>query len=656
MRNTSSDRSDFIGKILITILVVGCIIAAWKLPLWSMKLVAPMYPKGLMMVAYGDKLEGDLYELNIVNHYVGMKHITVDEFSLMSLFPVGLIGIVLLGIIPIFLPKLRKWCAWLAVIFPIGILICIQYYLYAFGHGLNPEAPIKIPEFMPIAIGNSSIVNFTASSMIGWGMAALFVAAALIGFGPRLLSGKKRVRSVKKIKQNFPRPSATATAAVLICLCTSAFGNQSLQELINKAKPHDTLRVPSGEYAGPITIAKPIVLQGIGQPLIQGSRKGDVVTITSDSVTLDGFTIQFSGSEVTEDAAGVKAQGKHITIIHNTIRNVYFGIHILQSDNVLIWKNTITPSQDYADRPGHGVNVWNVKNIWVTSNIIDDARDGVLLTYVENANVTDNTITRCRYGLHSMYSAKIDFSNNTVRDNLLGIALMYSKVLTARKNTILDHRRGTSPFGFLLKDIDNATIEGNYIQANQIGIFAEGLSMAYGSHSVIRSNTILGNQCGVSVQSSAKFLFYGNDLIENLVDVQKQTDHINRETRWSSGDSGNYWGPYHGYDNDANGIGDVPYQIVEIPELKFDRNTPSRAFIYSPAYLVLESAVRMFPSFQSEPILEDSMPSLTPVAAAIHRTHSGEHQFSIFSVISLAIFIGGIAGVKFFHPFSKRGQ
>lgn len=650
----SSMKPSLVARIAVAVLVIGCVIAAWKLPLWSMRLDAPMYPKGLMMIAYGDKLEGDLYELNIVNHYVGMKHITIDEFTLMSLFPIGLIGIVLLGILPVFAPKMRSLCAWAAVIFPIGILVSIQYYLYAFGHGLNPEAPIKIPEFTPIAIGKSSIVNFTASSMIGWGLAALFLAAAFIGFGHRLFPRKREKFGMQPSKQkDIARHSITATALFLIgVISSSAFASRSLQSLIDHAASGDTLRIESGTYSGPITISKPLYLIGIGKPVIEGDRKSDVVTIASDNVTFDGFTVEYSGTEITQEAAGIKAQGKNITIVNNLVRNVYFGIHILQSDNVFLNRNTIIPTQDYAGRPGHGVSAWNVKNLWVTGNTIDDARDGVLLTYVENANVTENIITRSRYGLHSMYSTKIDFSRNRVTDNLLGIALMYSKVLTAKNNTILDHRQGTSPFGFLLKDIDNATIESNYIQANQIGIFAEGLSMEQGSNSVIRNNTILGNQCGISVQSSAKFSFYGNNLIENLTDVQKQTDHIHRETQWTYGEVGNYWSAYHGYDNDGNGIGDMGYQITEIPELNFDRNTPSRAFMYSPGYLVLESAINMFPSFRSEPILEDNKPAIEPYTASLQK-QDADGKFSYFSLASLVILIGGIVGSRYFQPFRR---
>ena len=38
------------------------VVAALWLPVWRMKLEAPQYPNGLQLVAYGDRIEGDLAE------------------------------------------------------------------------------------------------------------------------------------------------------------------------------------------------------------------------------------------------------------------------------------------------------------------------------------------------------------------------------------------------------------------------------------------------------------------------------------------------------------------------------------------------------------------------------------------------------------------
>ena len=79
---------------------VACLLVAATVfvPLWKMELVAPQYPRGLVMHAYGYKFTGDdvspyedVREINGLNHYIGMKPIkTAAE---MQLFIPGVIAL-----------------------------------------------------------------------------------------------------------------------------------------------------------------------------------------------------------------------------------------------------------------------------------------------------------------------------------------------------------------------------------------------------------------------------------------------------------------------------------------------------------------------------------------------------------------------------------
>jgi copper chaperone NosL len=42
------------------------------LPYWSMTMYAPQYPKGLKVDVYVNQLEGDVREIDSLNHYLGM--------------------------------------------------------------------------------------------------------------------------------------------------------------------------------------------------------------------------------------------------------------------------------------------------------------------------------------------------------------------------------------------------------------------------------------------------------------------------------------------------------------------------------------------------------------------------------------------------------
>lgn len=656
MKTTKQRRSLSLSqRLLLALIAVACIAAAWQLPLWSMKLVAPMYPNGLRMIAYGNRIEGDLYELNIVNHYVGMRHLKPEDISAMALFPIGLIGMIALALLPVLFPKLRKWCAFLSLVFPIGILAMIQYYLYTYGHGLSPEAPIKIPEFTPVVLGSSSVVNFTAKSMISWGLAALLAAPLIELFGGFVFPKSKRRAVVDTERRSIMEPHRKVAAAALflsMVVATAAIATPNLQSMIDAAHPGSTLHIPAGEYQGPITISKPLTLIGDGKPLVRGNTQGDVVTIASNDVTFKGFRVAYSGIEVSQDAAGIRTQGNNVTVSDNEVFDVYFGIHVLQSDHVTIESNTIHPGKEYAGRPGHGINIWSVNNVAILHNRIFDARDGILLTYATNATVAENTVSQCRYALHSMYGLNITFTGNTVRDNLLGLALMYSKVLVARHNTISEQRRGSSPYGFLLKDIDNVTIEDNLIEANQVAIYAEGISMAQGTSSRIDNNTIVGNIYGLSVQSNAQFTFVGNNMMENLTDVHQQTDHINSAVRWSENGRGNYWSSYRGYDKNGDHIGDLPFRVEQIAELDIDQTSPAAALVYTPGFLVLESAARLFPIFKGAAVLQDDAPLTAPASVALARNTS--HPSVLFSGVSaVSLLLGGI-GIVTYKPFDRR--
>src|SRR3989304_6194539 len=87
-------------------IATALLLLAMFLPLWRMELVAPQYPAGLTMYAYGDRFEGEtkgyydgfdaVKEINGLNHYIGMKPIeTVDE---MKLFIPGLLSLSIPGI------------------------------------------------------------------------------------------------------------------------------------------------------------------------------------------------------------------------------------------------------------------------------------------------------------------------------------------------------------------------------------------------------------------------------------------------------------------------------------------------------------------------------------------------------------------------------
>ena len=66
---------------------------------------------------------------------------------------------------------------------PIGILIDVQWWLYTFGHSLDPKAPIRLQPFTPLVLGSSKLGNFVTSSTMSWGVVCLLAAADILVLG-----------------------------------------------------------------------------------------------------------------------------------------------------------------------------------------------------------------------------------------------------------------------------------------------------------------------------------------------------------------------------------------------------------------------------------------------------------------------------------------
>ena len=587
---------------LIAATLVG--VSTW-LPLWSMTMTAPQYRHGLHLTAYGSGMRGDLREINIINHYIGMATIDPRPALEVAMFPIGIGLVVALCL----LAPVNRWTRRLAIVatagLPLGILVDLQWWLYTFGHSLNPHAPIRMPAFTPLIIGVSKLGNFVTTSMIASGLLCMIVAALILAFGDRLVRfGRHRSKRIE-----IPRAAAAALGGLLLIgQPTNARADVTLQERINATPAGGTLIVDQGTYSGAIVIHGPLVVIGRDNPIIDGLGKGSVVTIDGDGVVLRGFVIRNSGRQVTEEAAGISITGNRHTIEENVIEDVYFGVHIAGGAHHLIQRNRITPGEHHGARPGHGLNVWNTRDSRFIRNHISDARDGIYLSFTEGVLAEGNEITRCRYGIHSMYSQQARIIDNQLRANLLGAALMLSDRLELRGNRIELHRDGSSAYGLLLKDIDNLIAADNVIRANLIGIYAEGVAVQASSHAVLTNNVVAANGVGIALQGSAALTITGNHFTDNLTDVRPLGSRVSPATHWSQDGRGNFWSEYRGFDANRDGVGDIPHVVDGVMDALLQRSPAAQAFLYTPAHLAIEAAARMFPLSRREPVVIDRAP------------------------------------------------
>ncbi len=136
------------------------------LPIWMMKLWAPQYREGLTLMIYTNTIQGDLQSINTLNHYVGMRHITPDDFREFRYLPQALTFFGLMALVGALVN--RRWVAFLGWLVFSGFAIYMfsdyARWLYEYGHNLDPRAPIKLPLFTPPLIGFKQMANFKVLS------------------------------------------------------------------------------------------------------------------------------------------------------------------------------------------------------------------------------------------------------------------------------------------------------------------------------------------------------------------------------------------------------------------------------------------------------------------------------------------------------------
>ncbi len=168
--------------VALALISVGFYAGAWVTPMWGFYLYAPQYPDGLVLSIYLNHFGGDVTEIDILNHYIGMgKLAEAAEFE-RSMAIYGLCGIGFVSVLLAFFPIRRYsiYFAMPAVAFPVVFLLSMFYWMYRFGHELKAGAPMKIAPFTPTMFGEGSIGNFTTLGMPGAGFYLILASAVSV--------------------------------------------------------------------------------------------------------------------------------------------------------------------------------------------------------------------------------------------------------------------------------------------------------------------------------------------------------------------------------------------------------------------------------------------------------------------------------------------
>jgi len=180
-------KSDRIVRIVFGAVAAVLVVLALSLPVWQARLEVLQYPnRQLVLTAYGDRLEGDVSEVEILNHYVGVQVFDMSELPETVLWVPALIAaIALVGVATVLGGWWRRGAIARLWLIPVGVLLDIQFRLYQMGHNLDPAAAFDQEPFTPWVVGKVAVAsNVTTIAWPGEALWCLFGAAALVTFGP----------------------------------------------------------------------------------------------------------------------------------------------------------------------------------------------------------------------------------------------------------------------------------------------------------------------------------------------------------------------------------------------------------------------------------------------------------------------------------------
>ena len=212
------DKLSTPARIILGIASISLIVL-YFVPIWRIDLFAPQYPEGLTMKIWIDTLKGDIDIINGLNHYIGMRHISVEMFPEFDFLKFIVAFYILLGLAVAILGN-RKILLWYLVFTAFGgLFAAYDFYRwgYEYGHNLDPTAPIKVPglSYQPPMLGHKRLLNFDAYSFPDVGGWVLFVAVGI--FVAVWIQAKFKERKRFKTKTT----AAVVTLSFMLASCSA---------------------------------------------------------------------------------------------------------------------------------------------------------------------------------------------------------------------------------------------------------------------------------------------------------------------------------------------------------------------------------------------------------------------------------------------------
>jgi nitrous oxidase accessory protein len=442
----------------------------------------------------------------------------------------------------------------------------------------------------------------------------LLVSGAAFALGPTGVALPDfSVQSTLRTELNAPKP-----VFPLYQRHKRIHGLKPFQELVDAAPAGSVLRPPPGNYAGPVTLSKPLTIDGGGKVTIDAGDRGSVFTISTDGATLRGVRLTGSGDVHDTEDACLEVRGHRNVVENLAIDNCLFGIDLRQANQNTLRNNRISSKPVELGVRGDGLRLWYSMNNLVEGNSLIDSRDFVV--WYSNGNIIRNNLgRRSRYSMHFMFAQSNLVEGNRYYDNAVGIYVMYTDGVIIRNN-LISHANGATGMGIGFKEASNTVVEGNDIIYCGTGIGSDLSPYEPDTKIWIRNNRIAYNGIGILFNNERIGNIVTDNVFEgNLTQVAVNGAGTAKGNIWR----GNWWDDYQGFDRNGDGRGDSAYDIYAYADRIWMERPHALFFKNAPLMEALDFLERLAPFSSPTLILRDAQPRFTkPARHGTSRTPS----------------------------------
>ena len=380
-------------------------------------------------------------------------------------------------------------------------------------------------------------------------------------------------------------------------------GGENLRQALESAAAGDVLRLGPGTHVGPVTVTKPLTLEGEAGAVVDGGGTGQVIRVSAPDVAIRDLAVRGSGVTIAKMDAGIFLDRSAVRAVveNNTLEGNLFGIYVWGANEAVVRHNRIQGNTVLRmSEAGDGIALWNAPGVLIADNEIVGGRDGIFVNTSRQDRFIGNRMSRLRFGIHYMYANDSEVSGNVSNDNHIGFAIMFSERLAIRDNISEDDRE----HGLMFNYANDAIIAGNVVRRSDKCVFIYNANK-----NRFEKNWFEG--CGVGIHFTAgseRNVMTGNVFLRNRTQVMYVGT---RSLDWSEKGRGNYWSDNAAFDLNGDGIADTAYRPNDVIDKVQWSYPTAKLLMNSPAVQVIRWAQSQFPALHPGGVI-DSAPLMQP--------------------------------------------